>query len=283
MLNFFGNIYYKFRNIVLLLLLFSMTFVPIAQSQTIFGADDASNSLISIDQFTGAGTFVGNLDFTRIEALACDTNSNTLFGADIITEELIRISASSGNGTAVGVIGTVVFGMAYDPNTDTLFGVDTVVDQLIKINTETGEFTPVGLIGFRNILSLAFDSNTNTLYGVNPDLDENLLVTIDTDTGEGTLVGDIVGFEIITGLTFDEDTNTLFASDELTGELLTVDTDTAEGSVVGDIGFETVSALARCRARFFNIPTLSEWGLIAMVGILGIAGFMVLRRRKVIA
>ena len=32
-----------------------------------------------------------------------------------------------------------------------------------------------------------------------------------------------------------------------------------------------------------NVPTLSEWGLIAMAGILGIAGFMVIRRRKVSA
>ncbi|MCH7519378.1 MAG: IPTL-CTERM sorting domain-containing protein [Candidatus Dadabacteria bacterium] len=31
------------------------------------------------------------------------------------------------------------------------------------------------------------------------------------------------------------------------------------------------------------IPTLSEWGLIAMAGILGIVGFMVMRRRKVSA
>lgn len=30
-----------------------------------------------------------------------------------------------------------------------------------------------------------------------------------------------------------------------------------------------------------EIPTLSEWGLIAMAGILGIVGFMVIRRRKV--
>jgi len=30
-----------------------------------------------------------------------------------------------------------------------------------------------------------------------------------------------------------------------------------------------------------SIPTLSEWGLIAMAGILGIVGFMVIRRRKV--
>ena len=31
------------------------------------------------------------------------------------------------------------------------------------------------------------------------------------------------------------------------------------------------------------IPTLSEWGLIAMAGVLGIVGFMVIRRRKVTA
>jgi hypothetical protein len=31
------------------------------------------------------------------------------------------------------------------------------------------------------------------------------------------------------------------------------------------------------------VPTLSEWGLIAMAGVLGIVGFMVLRRRKIAA
>jgi len=31
------------------------------------------------------------------------------------------------------------------------------------------------------------------------------------------------------------------------------------------------------------VPTLSEWGLIAMAGILGIVGFMLIRRRKVTA
>ena len=29
-----------------------------------------------------------------------------------------------------------------------------------------------------------------------------------------------------------------------------------------------------------NVPTLSEWGIIAMAGILGMVGFMVIRRRK---
>jgi len=41
--------------------------------------------------------------------------------------------------------------------------------------------------------------------------------------------------------------------------------------------------LATCFDRHQPIPTLSEWGLIAMAGILGLVGFMVMRRRKVSA
>ncbi len=32
-----------------------------------------------------------------------------------------------------------------------------------------------------------------------------------------------------------------------------------------------------------NVPTISEWGLITMAGILGLVGFIVIRRRKVTA
>jgi len=51
----------------------------------------------------------------------------------------------------------------------------------------------------------------------------------------------------------------------------------------------TIAQLAECvnwdfpEPRPDVIPTLSEWGLIAMAGILGIVGFMVMRRRKVTA
>jgi len=47
--------------------------------------------------------------------------------------------------------------------------------------------------------------------------------------------------------------------------------------------------LATVTCTFFNVreptnvPTLSEWGLIALAGVLGIVGFMVIRRRKVTA
>ena len=38
-----------------------------------------------------------------------------------------------------------------------------------------------------------------------------------------------------------------------------------------------------CSGFIKDVPTLSEWGLIAMAGVLGVVGFMVMRRRKVTA
>ena len=53
--------------------------------------------------------------------------------------------------------------------------------------------------------------------------------------------------------------------------------------------FECIGSSDEITCIFFNvrattpIPTLNQWGLIAMAGILGIAGFLVIRRRKVSA
>jgi len=49
----------------------------------------------------------------------------------------------------------------------------------------------------------------------------------------------------------------------------------------GSTGFERVVYSNSTSAE--NIPTLSEWGLIAMAGILGLAGLLVARRRKAAA
>ena len=42
-------------------------------------------------------------------------------------------------------------------------------------------------------------------------------------------------------------------------------------------------ALEQCQPEPRMVPTLSEWGLISMAGILGIVGFMVMRRRQITA
>jgi len=72
------------------------------------------------------------------------------------------------------------------------------------------------------------------------------------------------------------------------GFLVTINPDTGIFSFVGG---ESATSGASLGGLAFeencpfvtNVPTLSQWGLIAMAGILGIVGFMVIRRRKVIA
>jgi IPTL-CTERM motif len=67
--------------------------------------------------------------------------------------------------------------------------------------------------------------------------------------------------------------------------------DTSEGPILcmeGNLQDNAVcdANTGRCRTELTPIdgvtpiPTLSEWGLIAMAGVLGIIGFMVIRRRK---
>ncbi len=48
-------------------------------------------------------------------------------------------------------------------------------------------------------------------------------------------------------------------------------------------GESCVVETGRCERPAADVPTLSEWGLIAMAGILGIVGFMIIRRRKQVA
>lgn len=53
----------------------------------------------------------------------------------------------------------------------------------------------------------------------------------------------------------------------------------AETGVVSGNGLVTQFVCESVR----NVPTLSEWGIIAMAGLLGLVGFIVMRRRKVTA
>jgi len=58
----------------------------------------------------------------------------------------------------------------------------------------------------------------------------------------------------------------------------------ALGELTGEFKGESCLESGECTVTVKSpIPTLSEWGLIALAGTLGIIGFMVIRRRKVTA
>jgi len=56
--------------------------------------------------------------------------------------------------------------------------------------------------------------------------------------------------------------------------------DNIEEVMTTDLERPSAIAIIPEQARGHPIPTLSEWGLITMAGILGVVGFMVIRRRK---
>jgi len=122
-------------------------------------------------------------------------------------------------------------------------------------------------------------------------MDSNGLYTVSTVTGTSNLIGPTgisnPGNRI--GLAYDESNMILYANIANIGgsmELYTIDVTTGAATLVGSNGVdEIIDGLAwldDCGV-VTTIPTLSEWGLIALAGVLGLVGFMVIRRRKVTA
>ena len=269
---------------LLFLLIFSVSMTNVAKGQMIFGSNTATDSLVGINPDNGQGSTIASLGSATIQGLACDNDTGTLYGIDVLTNELVIIDPNNGTSSPVGVIGfDQASSLAFDPNSNTLYAVDIGLDELITINTDTGQGSSIGFTEFRNILGLAFDSDTNILYGVNPDLEQNYLVTIDTNSGVASMVGDIAGFGIIISLTYDPTTNNLYAADAQTREFINVNPVTAVGTVVGDIGIGNISALGACISLEKQVPTLSEWGFIALAVLIGAVGVVMARRNKVIA
>jgi hypothetical protein len=89
-------------------------------------------------------------------------------------------------------------------------------------------------------------------------------------------------------LAYDECSQILYSNDGQLGQLYTLDVTSGAATLVGPNGVDdTIDGLAWkgiCEIPSpEQIPTLSEWALISLAGILGIVGFMVMRRRKVAA
>jgi len=162
---------------------------------TLYGTDTAGDQLVRIDPTTGLATVIGpHVNVASVNGLAFDPNANVLYGADSGIDSLVRIAPTTGLATVVGNFGWAgnvdMSGLAFDPTTNTLYGndVQAVNDRLFRINTVTGVASAIGNVGVEGVTGLAFDPNTNTLYGV-AGAGTDSLVTLDTATGVGTIVG----------------------------------------------------------------------------------------------
>jgi len=172
----------------------SVEALAFAPDGTLYGIDDATETLITLDLTTGAGRAVGSLGTTVNDpGLAFDILGN-LWLVDDSTTILYRVSPASGRATAIGDLGQEVTGLA--ARGMALFGLggdDT--NNLVTINTATGAATQVGPLVNVTLVDggLDFDAE-GTLWAIgNPDTSPDTVFTIDPDSGTATVMGTTSG------------------------------------------------------------------------------------------
>jgi hypothetical protein len=178
----------------------------------LWGIQITTNSLVSINPNTGAGTLG---------------------------------PAITGTAAAVGGPAFPIVSLAYDPLNATLYGntsvpyAGTTADQLYSIDTTTGAATSIGLIGDNMVYALGF-SQAGGLYGVDGSCN---LLSINTGTGVGTVIGstglaspngNCGAFDIASGLD-----GTMYLADSTSESLYDVNLATGGTTLIGAYGSAT--------------------------------------------
>ena len=188
----------------------------------------------------------------------------------------------------LGFLALLIFGMilgtnpveaqpfAYVANTDSdnVSVIDTATNMVVGLPIPVGDF-PVGV-------AITPDGTRAYVANVNSD---NVSVI---DTATNMVVATIPVGDSRFGVAITPDCTRASVANLLSDNVSVIDT--ATNMTVGSpipvgtgpraVAITPIMGTPIIRAP---IPTLSEWGLIAMASILGIVGFMVLRRRKVAA
>jgi len=188
-------------------------------------------------------------------------------------QETFATLAFTSDGTLYGVTGDG------GPTPETLFtinilnGIPTFVQTLG--NGNDGE-----AIGFNPLDGLLYHASGNGTANV-----QEIFESINPNTNMVTPIpysGDTDAITEIASLV-KHSGNVFLAGDNF--KLLSISTDGVV-AFIGDMDHKSKGLAFDCVVPPIppsTVPTISEWGLIAMAGILGIMGFMVLRRRKLTA
>ena|SRR3990167_6858191 len=268
------------------------------------GTGSLNASLYRVDPDTAAFKEIGPIGFSGVGGLAQIGDGRLVASARADTNGdkisiLIEINPFTGEGRLIGTIGSSngpgcgrINDLTYDPATDTLYATGIQCDnapsdfdvRLLTINPDTGAGTIIGETGFFIAGNALAISSNGTLFSSGGC--SNVVYTINPQTGVGTFLSNIPGpcSPIFNSATFSPFTGEFLGTFNFfpSTELTVLDPFTGQVTSIGQLpdcadGIEFVTLPPR------NIPTLSQWGLIAMAGILGFVGFMVIRRKRVIA
>ena len=179
-------------------------------------------------------------------------------------------------------------GIGFSP-TGQLYVHDAATNHLFRVNHLTGESTQIGFLGIDVTEGdLAFHPQTGILYGAQT-AGADRLYTIDTTTGQATIIGTIIDSGDISALAFDADgslwaldtsfNQSLYRLDPSTGSILStiaIDGDylgnTAGMAFEPDTGLLWVASnnLVNNANRFYQLST--ESGLLRPMGMTGLPG-----------
>lgn len=270
-------------------------------------AGPSPSTLYITNPATGASKAIGPIGFNNVTGLAILGDGRLVGSAnadegDTGISVLIEISRFTGQGSLIGIIGNNdnpgecgrVPDITYDPATDTLYGIARRCNlasdnpQFIRINQTTGQATIIGDVGFdRAAVALAIrDDGTIFLSSTRDPI--TILYTVNPLNGLATPIFTFPtdDFPIFSAFAFHPVNQELYGLDIGENRLETllgiVDFGSEQFNSIGRVP-DCSDALIFAKTIRRPIPTLSEWGLIAMAGILGIVGFIVIRRRNVTA
>jgi exosortase sorting signal-containing protein len=285
-----------------------------ASAQVLYGVAHLGNNGPStfyiISQNDGAATPIGPVGFERCGSLAFDNTTQTFFatcertdGSD--TPVLVNINPATGAGTEVGVLDVCSnwTDLSFRNADNTLFATGffntcgSNQNTLVTVNTETGTGTIVGPMGNLGCCGsgMAFSQNDD-LFFLDGDVGPpNTLYTVNQATGAANVIASVQYPAILdrgprtNAMVFNPNNGGLFASVVNGGGespprenfLGLVNTFTGNVTIIGPT-VEGLDGIAFGSELQF-VPTLSEWGLIAMAGLLGIAGLLFVRRKKLTA
>jgi hypothetical protein len=251
----------------------------------------------SIDASTGLATPIvtlnGNASITGLAFL-----SRTLYGTD-----LYDFPGSTFNQNAIGSIsksGIITFlsnqndsqnwhGLAADETNNILYIIDYDNSNILTAQFPDGSVATIGSGAGINGPGMEYDDTHGILYAVSSD---STLYTVSTETGTASLIGPtgLPPNNLDIGLAYDECNEILYANHGQLRQLFILDVTTGAATLVGsnvvDAVIDGLAWKGPCGPGSGPnpIPTLSEWGMISMAGILGLFGlFAALKRRKVTA
>lgn len=255
--------------------------------------------LYSINANTGRATLFTETDVQDASIVGLSYIEGALYGSDLedypgsLFPDEFTVGSIAPNGVTTFLndqnTSSNWWGLASDDcGENILYATDSDNDNILTALTPDGTLQTIGTgsdIGFGG---LAYDDENEILYGLSGDGETMNLYRISTTTGNLTLIGpfgDEFEASIDTGLAYDEFNKILYAN--YVDSLFTLNVNTGAATLVGPNNLDEVEVdglawLDPCGPPT-SVPTLSEWGLIAMAGVLGLVGFMVIRRKTVSA